>query len=144
MGREPGRAAQQAAITAERAKLMADVQVVTLWSDRPAPGQGRGSRMDAESLFWGETHIELIAIASSTGGPGMLRQILSALPGDMSIPIAIVQHITPNFSQGFAQWLDTTTELRVSASPWQRTWAPRLGVTCRISGASPPGTSTCS
>jgi two-component system chemotaxis response regulator CheB len=102
-------------------KLMADVQVVTLWSDRPSPGPARAGRMDAESLFWGEAHIELIAVASSTGGPGMLRQILSALPGDMSIPIAIVQHITPNFSQGFAQWLDTTTELHVALAQ-DRDW----------------------
>jgi two-component system chemotaxis response regulator CheB len=58
--------------------------------------------------------VELIAIASSTGGPGVLREILSALPGDMSIPIAAVQHITPGFSHGFAQWLDGATMIKVT------------------------------
>ena len=102
-------------------RLMADVQVVTLWSDRLSPGQGSRGRMGADDLLWGEAKIDLIAIASSTGGPGILRQILSALPGDMSIPITIVQHITPNFAQGFAQWLDGATALRVSLAK-DRDW----------------------
>ena len=102
-------------------RLMADVQVVTLWSDRQSPGQGSRGRMGADDLLWGEAKIDLIAIASSTGGPGILRQILSALPGDMSIPITIVQHITPNFAQGFAQWLDGATALRVSLAK-DRDW----------------------
>ncbi len=102
-------------------KLMSDVQVVTLWSDRSATAQGRAGPVDAESLFWAEAYVELIAIASSTGGPGVLRQILSALPGDVSIPIAVVQHITPNFTQGFAQWLDGQTELHVTVAE-DRDW----------------------
>jgi two-component system chemotaxis response regulator CheB len=102
-------------------KLMSDVQVVTI---RPA-GQASGRAVqDAESLFWAQANIKLIAVGSSTGGPGILRQILSALPGDMSIPIAIVQHITPNFSQGFAQWLDHATELTVSLATEAERLAP--------------------
>jgi two-component system chemotaxis response regulator CheB len=102
-------------------RLMSDVQVVTI---RPT-GQTTGQAMrDAESLFWAEANIKLIAIGSSTGGPGILRQILSALPGDMSIPIVIVQHITPNFSQGFAHWLDSATELQVSLAQEAERVAP--------------------
>jgi two-component system chemotaxis response regulator CheB len=102
-------------------RLMSEVQVVTI---RPA-GQASGrAAMDAESLFWAQADIKLIAIGSSTGGPGTLRQILSALPGDMSIPIAIVQHITPNFSQGFAHWLDSATDLRVSLATEAERLAP--------------------
>jgi two-component system chemotaxis response regulator CheB len=92
-------------------RLMSEVQVVTI---RPTDQSTSRAIVDAESLFWAEANIKLIAIGSSTGGPGILRQILSALPGDMSIPIVIVQHITPNFSQGFAHWLDNATALQVS------------------------------
>jgi two-component system chemotaxis response regulator CheB len=94
-------------------KLMADVQVVTLWSDRHSPDVLVGS-IDAHDLFWNGADVELIAMAASTGGPGILRQILAALPADMAIPIVIVQHITPNFSQGFAQWLNSATALDVA------------------------------
>lgn len=95
-------------------RLMADVQVVTLWPDRQPPAKLPSPVAD----------VELIAIASSTGGPGVLRQILSALPGDLSIPIAVVQHITPGFAHGFAQWLDSATELRVTIAEHNESVAP--------------------
>ncbi|MCU0664212.1 MAG: response regulator [Myxococcota bacterium] len=40
----------------------------------------------------------VVAIACSTGGPGALTQILSALPGDLGASIVIVQHMPPRFS----------------------------------------------
>lgn len=85
-------------------RLMADVPVVTLWPDRRPPTRVRSPEAD----------VELIAMAASTGGPGVLRQLLCALPGDLSIPIVAVQHITPGFAQGFAHWLDGATPLEVA------------------------------
>jgi two-component system chemotaxis response regulator CheB len=97
-------------------RLMADVQVVTLWPDRQPPGQARSRPIDPEYAFWAGSNIRLIAIGASTGGPGILRQILCDLSSDMSIPIVIVQHLTPGFAHGFAQWLDSTTALQVSVA----------------------------
>ncbi len=93
-------------------RLMSDVQVVTL---RPRPHPAEAVRKpDLEKMGAAPAHPELIAIAASTGGPGVLREIFNALPGDLSIPIVTVQHITPGFAQGFVQWLDGETELRVT------------------------------
>jgi two-component system chemotaxis response regulator CheB len=93
-------------------RLMADVQVVTLLPDHPqAPSALQ--RLQAKALDLA-SNIDLIAIAASTGGPGVLNQILKALPGDFSIPIVVVQHITRGFGQGFAHWLDSLTPLHVS------------------------------
>ncbi len=87
-------------------RLMAEVPVVTLWPERHPTPRVHSPKLD----------VELIAIAASTGGPGALRQILGALPGDMSIPIVAVQHITHGFVEGFVHWLDQTTELKVSVA----------------------------
>lgn len=57
--------------------------------------------------------IQMIGIVSSTGGPGILAEILKQLPADFSVPIMIVQHITEGFAAGFADWLNTETELFV-------------------------------
>ena len=38
---------------------------------------------------------EAIAIATSTGGPVALREVLPALPGDLPVPVFIVQHMPP-------------------------------------------------
>lgn len=94
-------------------RLMADVQVVTLRPDRRTPPVKLDRRV-VEDVFGKSAEIDLIAIAASTGGPGVLREIFRQLPGDLAIPIVVVQHITPGFSQGFAQWLDGETALQVS------------------------------
>jgi two-component system chemotaxis response regulator CheB len=95
-------------------RLMSDVQVVTLWPDRRPPTQAHRRLADAESMLLANVDVQLIAIAASTGGPGVLRQIFHTLPGDLSIPIVAVQHITPGFAHGFAQWLNGETALQVA------------------------------
>ncbi len=42
---------------------------------------------------------ELVVIGVSTGGPNALAEIFATLPGDMGIPILIVQHMPPIFTQ---------------------------------------------
>jgi two-component system chemotaxis response regulator CheB len=57
--------------------------------------------------------IEVVAIATSTGGPAALHRILSALPAEFPVPILVVQHISRGFTVGFADWLDQASKLRV-------------------------------
>lgn len=93
-------------------RLVADVQLVALWSgERPS---ARVRRAPASRERKPPARVELIAMAASTGGPGALHQILGALPSDLSIPVVVVQHITPGFAQGFARWLDSVTPLPVA------------------------------
>lgn len=53
--------------------------------------------------------VEWILVGASTGGPGALRSFLDALPASLKAPVAVVQHITPGFEEGLAQWLGSTT-----------------------------------
>jgi two-component system chemotaxis response regulator CheB len=55
--------------------------------------------------------IGLVAIGVSTGGPPVLKQILSGLPKSFPVPILIVQHIAQGFLQGMAVWLEKATGL---------------------------------
>lgn len=57
--------------------------------------------------------IEVIAIASSTGGPAALADLLSGLPSSMSVPIVVVQHMGAGFTGGLADRLATKSGLRV-------------------------------
>jgi two-component system chemotaxis response regulator CheB len=57
--------------------------------------------------------VQVVAIASSTGGPPVLAKILSSLPDDFSIPILIVQHNIPAFMPAMAEWLNTRVNLAV-------------------------------
>lgn len=56
---------------------------------------------------------KIAAIGASTGGPQIIQQILNDLPNNFFLPILIVQHIAAGFVEGFIDWLNSTTKLRV-------------------------------
>ena len=53
------------------------------------------------------TTTAIVAIGISTGGPKALQEILPALPGDLPVPIVVVQHMPPGFTEPFAKRLNT-------------------------------------
>jgi two-component system chemotaxis response regulator CheB len=55
----------------------------------------------------------IVAIGTSTGGPKALQEILPLLPKDFPVPIVIVQHTPPGFTQPFAQRLDSLCSVSV-------------------------------
>ncbi|NCC65926.1 MAG: response regulator, partial [Spirochaetia bacterium] len=57
--------------------------------------------------------VEVVGIASSTGGPKALSLLLSSLPSGFDRPIFIAQHIGKQFDQGLATFLQRTTQKNV-------------------------------
>lgn len=57
--------------------------------------------------------VEMVAIGVSTGGPNALATLLSGLPADFPVPIAIVQHMPPVFTRLLAERLTTKCALPV-------------------------------
>jgi two-component system chemotaxis response regulator CheB len=114
-------------------KLMAAVPVVHHWDRRewrppealeaphpqvPATGAGPSVEKDVEG------HVQMIGIASSTGGPATLAKILGRLPADFSAPVLVVQHVTTGFVAGLAEWLDGATPLHASLASHGETPQP--------------------
>jgi two-component system chemotaxis response regulator CheB len=56
---------------------------------------------------------EIIGIGVSTGGPNALAQMLPGLPKDIGVPILIVQHMPPIFTQSLAKSLDARCSIQV-------------------------------
>ena len=56
---------------------------------------------------------EIIAIGISTGGPDALRIVFSKLDRDLAVPIVVVQHMPPGFTNEFAKSLDRICPLDV-------------------------------
>jgi two-component system, chemotaxis family, protein-glutamate methylesterase/glutaminase len=114
-------------------KLMAAVPVVHHWDRRdwrppealealhpPAPA----TRADPSVEKDVEGQVQMIGIASSTGGPATLAKILGRLPADFSAPILVVQHVTNGFVTGLAEWLDGVTPLHVGLASHGETPQP--------------------
>ncbi len=95
-------------------KLMSEVKVVRRWlrpKTEPVPAY-TPQRLPTFS----QMAIEIVAIGASTGGPLVLQTILADLPKDLPVPIVIVQHMTPGFTQGFVEWLCYSTGFPVTVA----------------------------
>ena len=68
-----------------------------------------------------EPGLPLVAIGSSTGGPGALASILSRMDRDLPAGVVVIQHVDPEFAASMAHWLDGQTPLEVRlAQPGDR------------------------
>ncbi|GLQ91078.1 chemotaxis response regulator protein-glutamate methylesterase [Dyella acidisoli] len=93
--------------------LLAKLDVIDkLIGDRQRAAVSK-ARLDSLTTW---QHAPLIAIGASAGGPAALATLLSALPGDFSASIVIVQHVDARFAEGMANWLNEQAALPVRAA----------------------------
>ena len=95
-----------------KVKLMAEIKVIKRsWGrgDYPPETYVKGQKSVAEI----PNNVKVIAMGASTGGPVVIEKILSGLPATFNIPILLVQHITAGFTEGFIDWLNTTSGIPV-------------------------------
>jgi two-component system chemotaxis response regulator CheB len=55
----------------------------------------------------------VVVIASSTGGPNAVEQVLASIPADAGVSVIVVQHMPAGFTGRFAERLDGRSELSV-------------------------------
>ena len=56
---------------------------------------------------------KLVLIGASTGGPGLIEEILTSLPADYPYPVCVVQHMPESFTLNFARRLDKNCQIEV-------------------------------
>lgn len=86
--------------------IMSQVKVVRQGIDR---GLRFGSVEEPPAPTYRPGSYSLLGIASSTGGPQALVQLLCGLGKGYPLPILLVQHITSSFLEGFVSWLSGAT-----------------------------------
>jgi two-component system, chemotaxis family, protein-glutamate methylesterase/glutaminase len=57
--------------------------------------------------------VDAVVLAVSTGGPNALADLFATLPGNLPVPIFLVQHMPPMFTKQLANRLTATTQVRV-------------------------------
>jgi two-component system chemotaxis response regulator CheB len=86
--------------------IMSDVKVV-----RQRTNGMRSPRVYAGGL---PRVYRVLGVATSTGGPNALMELFTSLGAGFSLPVAVVQHMTPGFMDGFAEWLAGVIPLNLS------------------------------
>ena len=56
---------------------------------------------------------QVVAMGVSTGGPVALGKVLPLFPGDIGVPLLVVQHMPPVFTRALAESLDKKCEILV-------------------------------
>lgn len=98
-------------------RLMSEVRVVR----RKSRFRFDGNRLARQNNFPEISkcsHIRLVCIGASTGGPQAIKQVLMDLPERFSVPVAIVQHMSGGFIEGMINWLKDMTghDIRIASS----------------------------
>jgi two-component system, chemotaxis family, protein-glutamate methylesterase/glutaminase len=57
--------------------------------------------------------IEIVAVASSTGGPNALSAVVGSLPADLRVPVVVVQHMPELFTKLLAERLNSIAKVNV-------------------------------
>jgi two-component system, chemotaxis family, protein-glutamate methylesterase/glutaminase len=74
---------------------------------------------------------DLVVVGASTGGPQAVGTLLMALPADFPVPIAVVVHIPPGFSQSLAEHLDRDCQISVAEASDGLELRPGLALVAR-------------
>ncbi|MFC1763655.1 chemotaxis response regulator protein-glutamate methylesterase [Planctomycetota bacterium] len=61
----------------------------------------------------GQTTSNIVTIGISTGGPNALKEVLPKLPGNLGVPVLVVQHMPPVFTKSLADSLNRRCALDV-------------------------------
>lgn len=59
------------------------------------------------------SRVDVVAVATSTGGPNALTALFAGLPADLPVPVVIVQHMPPMFTRLLAERLAAQFPFRV-------------------------------
>lgn len=92
----------------ERAFLLSTVPVL------PHVDAARRRRQAARDPVRPEgAEAQIVGLGASTGGPGVVKELIDALPPDFPVPIVLVQHLADVYANGFVEWLGRGSRVRV-------------------------------
>ena len=81
---------------------------------KPSPFTSDFRRMTPPTSMNTNTgRIDIVAVASSTGGPMALSELIPKLPKNFPVPIVITQHMPKEFTSSFSKRLNDSSQIEV-------------------------------
>lgn len=82
-------------------------------SQVPASTDQSSAKMPVVKSLDANRRVDIVALAVSTGGPNALMELFQTLPGDLPVPIVMVQHMPPMFTRMLAERLTANSKVQV-------------------------------
>jgi two-component system chemotaxis response regulator CheB len=104
-----------AAMQAVRDELVPRIKAFCSWS-QPTPVYSSPLKPRSASTKKATavpSRVDAVVIGSSTGGPNALQTVITQLPGNLPVPVLIVQHMPPIFTKHLAERLNQLSSLTV-------------------------------
>ncbi|MDM8549170.1 chemotaxis-specific protein-glutamate methyltransferase CheB [Desulfobacterales bacterium HSG2] len=80
---------------------------------KPIPRQEEKIPVPETRPYRRADRIDVVAIGVSTGGPNALQEIVPQIENDFPVPIVVVQHMPPMFTDSLAARLDSASSIEV-------------------------------
>lgn len=78
-----------------------------------APSGNKKKPAAAAPVIRGKSHIKVVAIGASTGGPPALQSILTSFAGEVPFAVVVSQHMPAGFTKAFAERLNRSSSIEV-------------------------------
>jgi two-component system chemotaxis response regulator CheB len=98
---------------AMRDDLVEKVLAIASGSARKAAASVASNVASSKPVKFRPNEFDLICIGSSTGGPPVLETLVAALPGSLTCPVLIAQHMPVMFTKSLSERLGENTPLKV-------------------------------
>lgn len=100
-------------ILIDKIKQISKKDIRRIIAKKPTSFEITPARLNMPSSSVGGRRIGLVALGTSTGGPGALHHIIPQIPSDFPVPIVIVQHMPATFTKPFAERLNQLSRITV-------------------------------
>lgn len=107
----PARRSSTSAPAVERPKPPSSANVQS--KAMAEPDQSNDSVVSSSGAPRPPNRIDAVVIGTSTGGPIALRELIPKLPSDLGIPVFVVQHMPPKYTQSLALRLSEASQIPV-------------------------------
>jgi len=107
---------QIAAALLKMIRAYASVTLVTRRTGRTHVSDPDLNPGQEQQRIFKDGEIRFVALGASTGGPPVIKEILTGIPKSFDFSVIVVQHIAEGFIEGFADWLGKATGHEITIS----------------------------